>query len=89
MVEEDSEEGRVEEDEERPHLTEKDEMKMEAEKGRVLPGSRCPSVHPSSPVLLRSAIASWQPGGKRVSTHSVTFTCPQSPQVTSLSAPPQ
>lgn len=81
MVEDESEEGRTEADEEGPHPTEKDEMETEAEKGGVLPGSRCPSVHPSSPVPLRSAIASWQPGGKGVSTLSVTFSCPQ---VTSL-----
>lgn len=84
MVEDESEEGSVGADEEGPHPTEKDEMEMEAEKDGVLPGSRCPSIHPSSSVPLRSAIASWQPGGKRVSTHSVTFSCPQSPQVTSL-----
>lgn len=84
MVEDESEEERAGADEERPHPTEKDEMETEAEKDGVLPGSRCPSVHPSSPVPLRSAIASWQPGGKRVSTHSVTFSRPQSPQATSL-----
>lgn len=84
MVEDDAEEGREGADETWCHLTEKDEMKMEAEKDGVLPGSRCPSVHTSSPVPLRSAIASSHPGGKRISTHSVTFTCPQSPQVTSL-----
>lgn len=86
MVEGDSEEGGVGADKKWRHLTEKDEMKMEAEKDGVLPGSRCPSVHPSSLVPLRSAIASSHPGGKRIATHSVTFTCPQSPQVTSLPA---
>lgn len=84
MVEDDSEEGKVEENEKWLHLTGKDEMKMEAEKDGLLPGSRCPSAHPSSPVPLRSAVASSHPGGKRISTHSVTFTCPQSPQASSL-----
>lgn len=88
MVEDDSEEGRVGADEKWCHLTEKDEMKM-AEKDGVLPGSRGPSVHPSSSVPLRSAIASSHPGGKRISTHSVTFICPQGPQITSLWASPQ
>lgn len=79
-MEDDSEEGRVGDDEKWNHLREK----HEAEKDGVLPGSRCPSVHPSSSVPLRSIIASSHPGGKRISTHSVTFTCPQSPPVTSL-----
>lgn len=83
MVEDESEEGRAGADGERPHPTGKDEMETQAEKDGVLPGSRRPSVPPSSPVPLRSAIASWQPGGNRASAHSVTFICPQSPQVTS------
>lgn len=83
MVEDDDEEG-AGADEEWQHLTHKDELKMETEKDGVLPGSHRPSVHPSSPVPLKSAFASSHPGGKRTSAHSVTFTCPQGPQVTSL-----
>lgn len=82
MVEDDSEEGSAGAGEEWHHLTHKDELKMETEKDGVLPGSHRPSVHPSSPVPLKSAFASLHPGGKRTSAHSVTFTCPQSPQVT-------
>lgn len=74
----DSEKGSAGTDEEWHHLTHKDELKMKAEKDGVLPGSHRP--HSS----LKSAFASSHPGGKRTSAHSVTFTCPQSPQVTSL-----
>lgn len=83
MAEEDSEEGRDGAEEEWIHLTERDELKTEAEKDGVLPGSLRPSVHPPSPALLKSALVSSHPGEKRFSAHSVTFTCPQSPQVTS------
>lgn len=84
IVEDDSEEGVAGADEEWRHLTHKDELKMETEKDGLLPGSHRPSVHPSSPVPLKSAFASSHPGGKRTSAHNVTFTGPQSPQVTSL-----
>lgn len=88
-VEDGSEEGRAEIEEEyrlsiSSDLTENDELNMETEKDGLLPAVHRPSVHPSSPVPLRSAFAASHPGGKRISTHSVTFACPMSPYVTSL-----
>lgn len=88
-VEDDSEEGRAEIEEEQrlsisSNLTGKDRLKMETEKDGLLPGFHRPSIHPSSPVPLRSASASSHPREKRIYTHSVTFACPMSPYVTSL-----
>lgn len=59
----------MEADEKWRHLTEKD---------GVLPGSLFPAAHPTSPVPLRSANALSHPGGKRISTHSVTLRSPPS-----------
>lgn len=85
LLEEDSEEGREERDEEQQlsifgSLTEKDRLRMEAEKDGTLPGFHLPAVHQP----LRSAFALSNPREKRMSAHSVTFACPMSPYVTSL-----
>ncbi|KAM9349921.1 uncharacterized protein ABDE67_009638 [Symphorus nematophorus] len=90
-VEDDSEEGRSEIEERRlsvsSKLMEEDGLKMEKEKDGLLPGFHwgAPGCHhPSSPPPLRNAITSSYSGDKRISTHSVTFTCPMTPYVTSL-----
>lgn len=88
-VEDDSEEGSTKREEEQrlsvtSNLTEKDGLKMEMEKGGLLPGFHRPAVRPSSPVPLKSAFALSHPREKRISAHSVTFACPLSPYVTSL-----
>ncbi|MEQ2195767.1 hypothetical protein XENOCAPTIV_018076 [Xenoophorus captivus] len=64
-----------------------DELRMEKERERLLPGflqrdGDC--CRPSLPPPLRSAITSSYPGEKRMSTHSVTFACPVAPCVTSF-----
>ncbi|KAK5613904.1 hypothetical protein CRENBAI_014669 [Crenichthys baileyi] len=64
-----------------------DELRMEKERERLLPGflqgdGGC--CRPSPPPPLRSAITSSYPGEKRMSTHSVTFACPVAPCVTSF-----
>lgn len=87
VEDDDLEEGRAEIEEERrlsisSKLMEKDQLKLEMEKDGLLPGFGC--HRPSSPPPLRSAIASSYPGEKRISTHSVTFSCPMTPYVTSL-----
>lgn len=89
-LEEDSEEGREERNEEEQlsifgSVTEKDRLRMEAEMDRPLPGFYLPAVRQP----LRSAFASSNQREKRMSTHSVTFACPMSPYVTSLWIPPQ
>lgn len=91
-VEDDSEEGRAEIEEERrlsvsSKLMVKDTLKMEREKDDLLPGFHqgdggC--CRPSTPLPLRSANALSNPGEKRISTHSVTFACPVTPYATSL-----
>lgn len=88
-VEDDSEEGSTKREEEQrlsvaSDLTVKDGLKMEMEKSGLLPGLHRPSIHPSSPVLLKSAFALSHPREKRISAHSVTFACPVSPYATSL-----
>ncbi|XP_078029385.1 uncharacterized protein LOC117272476 [Epinephelus lanceolatus] len=92
-VEDDSEEGRAEIEEERrlsicSKLMEKDMLMMEKEKDSLLPGfywldGGChrPSTPPPP---LKSAMASSYPGEKRISTHSVTFASPVTPYATSL-----
>ncbi|KAM7379226.1 hypothetical protein PAMP_004791 [Pampus punctatissimus] len=92
-VEDDSEEGRAETEEERrlsisSRLMERDRlwMEKEKEKDRLLPGFHQGDGgchHPSTPPPLRSAITSYS-GEKRISAHSVTFACPTTPYVTSL-----
>lgn len=91
LVEEDPEDGTVEE-EQRLSISSNQtetggEPRMEKEKEMLLPGFHqgdrvC--CHPSSPPPLRSAITSSYPGEKRMSTQSVTFACPVDPSATSL-----
>ncbi|XP_069368007.1 small integral membrane protein 44-like [Paralichthys olivaceus] len=91
-VEDDSEEGRAEEEEERrlsvsSKLRERDVLRMEMEKDGRLPGFHQEDGdrrHPSTPPLLRTSIILSYPGEKRISNHSVTFACPLAPYVTSL-----
>lgn len=89
-MEDDSERGRVELEEEQQlsactKLLEKDDMRME--KDGLLPGFHqggggyfCPSTPPP----LRSAVTSLYLREKRASIFSVTFSCPVTPYVTSL-----
>lgn len=91
-VEDDSEEGRAgREKEQRQSVSSKvpqrDTLKMEREKNAPLPGfCQRDGEHwaPSSLPPLRSSIAPSHTGGKRTSAHSVTFSCPEAPRVTSL-----
>ncbi|KAF1383946.1 hypothetical protein PFLUV_G00137110 [Perca fluviatilis] len=90
-VEDDSEEGRAEIEEERRvsvySTMEKDRLKMEKEKDGPLPGFYRGDEgrgRPSTPPPLRSAITSSYPGEKRMSAHSVSFACPMTPYATSL-----
>lgn len=90
-VEDDSEEGRPEIEEERrvsvsSRLMGSDRLRMEKEKDGLLPGFHQGDGgghRPSTPPPLKSAITSYS-GEKRISTHSVTFACPATPYVTSL-----
>ncbi|GLD58590.1 uncharacterized protein AKAME5_001068900 [Lates japonicus] len=91
-VEDDSEEGRAEIEEERrlsvsSKLMVKDTLKMEREKDDLLPGFHQEDGgcrRPSTPLPPRSANAPSNPREKRISTHSVTFACPVTPYITSL-----
>ncbi|AWP04185.1 Hypothetical protein SMAX5B_006622 [Scophthalmus maximus] len=91
-VEDDSEEGRAEIEEERllsvsSKLMGKDRVRMEKEKDGLLPGFHQADGdcrHPPAAPPLRSAIASSYLGEKRISTHSVTFACPVTPYITSI-----
>eukprot|EP00064_Thunnus_orientalis_P003170 superscaffoldBa00000251_g3179 len=90
-MEDDSEEGRAEIEEERrlsvsSRVMVSDRLRMEKEKDGLLPGFHLGDGgcrRPSTPPPLRSAISSYS-GEKRISTHSVTFACPATPYVTSL-----
>ncbi|XP_054870823.1 small integral membrane protein 44-like [Amphiprion ocellaris] len=86
-VEDDSEGGRGEIEEERclsnpTKQLDNDKLRMEKEKDGPLPGFH--QGRPFTPPPLRSAIAPSCPGDKRISIHSVTFACPAAPYVTSL-----
>ncbi|KAA8587287.1 hypothetical protein FQN60_016149 [Etheostoma spectabile] len=90
-VEDDSEEGRAEIEEERQlsvcSMMEKDHLDMEKEKDGLLPGfyrADEGSGHPSTPPPLRSAITSSCPREKRMSAHRVSFAWPMTPYATSL-----
>ncbi|KAL6104454.1 uncharacterized protein ACO6RY_14181 [Pungitius sinensis] len=88
----DSEEGRGELEEE-PRLSicskllERDGLQMEKENGGPLPGfyqGDAGCHQPSIPPPLRSSISASYPAEKRMSIHSVTFSCPMTPYATSL-----
>ncbi|KAK9539121.1 hypothetical protein VZT92_004251 [Zoarces viviparus] len=89
-VEDDSEEGRAEIEEERrlsicSKLMERDGLQME--KDGLLPGfyqgdGGC--HRPSVPPPLRCSIAASYPREKRISIHRVSFACPVTPYATSL-----
>uniref|UniRef100_G3PQX5 Uncharacterized protein n=1 Tax=Gasterosteus aculeatus TaxID=69293 RepID=G3PQX5_GASAC len=91
-VEVDSEEGRAEMEEEHrlsicSTLLERDELQMEKEKDGPLPGFHQGDAgchQPAVPPPLRSSISASYPGEKRMSIHSVTFSCPVTPYATSL-----
>lgn len=68
-------------------LLERDELQMEKEKDGPLPGFHQGDAgchQPAVPPPLRSSISASYPGEKRMSIHSVTFSCPVTPYATSL-----